>query len=337
MDGDVQPGSIFLSFPETARRLWFGERCLAALRGVAPVVLNPADRVLSPREIAAQAGGCRVIVLDRLTPVGPDLLDLLPDLSAVVRAGVDIRWIDTVAASERGVLVTQVRPAYGAAVAELVVGLMIDAARSITAYVTAYRGGTVPPVLPGQQIRGATVGLIGYGHIARHLAGILSAIGAEIVVFDPHARADGVRQVDLPTLLALSDYVVPLAVATPETRNMLDAAAFRAMKPTAWLVNCSRGDLVDEEALARALDAGEIAGAAMDVGWAEDQLPTPTLAAHPRVIATPHVGGITEQSFEAHGMQAVEQARMVLAGQLPPGAVNADRATRLFSSAARTA
>lgn len=325
--------AIFLSFPQTARRLWFGETCLEALQAVAPVRLNPEDRVLSVDEIADIAGDCGVIVLDRLTPVTGELLDRLPALVAVVRAGVDIRWIDVAAASERGVLVTQVEAAYGPAVSELVVGMMIDAARSLTRYAGAYRAGEVPAVIPGQQIAGATVGLIGYGKIARHLAGILLAMGVELLVHDPFVEvAAPARAVDLDTLLAEADYVVPLAVAVPGTRGLLGADAFARMKPTAWLVNCSRGDLVDEEALAVALDAGTIAGAAMDVGWARDQMPSPALARHPRVIATPHVGGITRQSFEAHGMQAVAQSRLVLAGAMPPGAANAEAATRLRSA-----
>lgn len=324
------PKRIFLSFPGTSRRMWFGDRCLAALREVAPVVLNPTERVLSAREIAHVAGDCGVVVLDRLTPMNAEVLDLLPKLTAIVRSGVDIRWIDVAAASERGILVTRVRAGYAPSVSELVLGLMISAARSVTEYAIAYRSGVVPDVLPGQQIAGAAVGIIGYGTIARHLIGILHAMGAKILVFDPYAEVESpATAASLDDLLASSDYVVPLAVATEETRNMLDADTLPKMRRSAWLINCSRGDLVDENALAKLLDEGAIAGAAMDVGWAVDQMPSPALARHPRVIATPHVGGITQQSFESHGLQTADQSRDILAGRIPQGAVNPEHATRM--------
>ena len=104
--------------------------------------------------------------------------------------------------------------------------------------------------------------------------------------------------------LAAADFVVPLAVATPETENLIDAAALARMKPTAWLINASRGNLIDEAALAQALDAQRIAGAAMDVGRAPDQMPSPGLAARPDVIATPHIGGLTPEAIAARMLKS---------------------------------
>lgn len=320
---------ILLTYPVTARTFWFGDACVDAMKDVGEVVLNPADRVLTPGELAELGRDCSVMVLDRLTPVTAELLRLMPNLVAVVRGGVDHRWIDVNAASEAGVIVTQVNAGYRASVAELVLALMLDAARGVTHYATEYRKGIVPRPVPGQQIAEANVGLVGYGRIAQHLARILIAMGANVLATDPVADiAAPVESVSLKSLMERSDYVVPLVVANDQTRNLLNDPMLSSMKPTAWLINCSRGDVVDETALLRLLDGKKIAGAAMDVGWAEDQMPSPELARRPDVIATPHVGGITRQSFESHAMQTVEQTSMILRGEIPYGALNADRAHR---------
>jgi D-3-phosphoglycerate dehydrogenase / 2-oxoglutarate reductase len=118
-------------------------------------------------------------------------------------------------------------------------------------------------------------------------------------------------------------------VATEATENLMNAGAFARMKPSACFVNLSRGNLVDETALAAALDAGRLAGAAMDVGRAPDQMPSPALASRADVVATPHVGGLTPAAIEHQAFDTVEQVRALLAGSVPPGAVNVHAATRL--------
>ena len=114
-----------------------------------------------------------------------------------------------------------------------------------------------------------------------------------------------------------------------ETENLMNARSFSLMKPTAFFINPSRGNLVDEAALLQALDAGTIAGCALDVGRAPDQMPTPALARYPGVIATPHVGGQTPPVIEHQALETVAQAAEILQGCAPAGAVNADRADRL--------
>jgi D-3-phosphoglycerate dehydrogenase len=147
-----------------------------------------------------------------------------------------------------------------------------------------------------------------------------------LLVNDPHVK--GIVQVPLDELLAQSDYVVPLAVATPETENLMNDTAFGKMKPGAYFINVSRGNLVDEAALARALDAGRIAGCALDVGRAPDQMPTPALAARADVIATPHTAGLTLPAIEHQSLETVAQAGEILKGRTPKGAVNAEHWTR---------
>jgi D-3-phosphoglycerate dehydrogenase len=183
----------------------------------------------------------------------------------------------------------------------------------------------------GRELRGSTLGIIGYGQIARYLARLAGAFGMRIVVTDPYVQvADvGVEQAPLGTLLAAADYVVCLAKATEETESLLAADAFAAMKPSACFINAARGNLVDESALLQALDTGRIAGCALDVGRAPDQMPSPDLARHPRVIATPHIGGLTPPAIEHQAMETVAQVTEILAGRVPVGAVNAAEAWRM--------
>ena len=132
------------------------------------------------------------------------------------------------------------------------------------------------------------------------------------------------RQVAVAALLAESDFVVCLAPANAETENLMNAAAFAAMKPGAFFVNAARGELVDDAALLAALDSGHLGGCALDVGRAPDQMPAPALARHPRVIATPHIGGLTPPAIEHQALETVAQLAQLLRGEMPEGAVNAD-------------
>ena len=323
--------TVLVTFTPAARDNYFGNRALAALETVATVRLHRDQRPLDADALVAAAGDCEVIIADRATEVSATVLRSLPRLLALSRCAVDIRNIDVAAASKHGILVTQASAGFMASVAEWVIGVMIDLGRHISAASEAYHAGTAPPLRMGRELRGATVGIIGYGQIARYLARLAAAFGMRIVVSDPYARVadDGVEQASLGTLLAAADYVVCLAKASDETENLLDAGAFAAMKPTACFINAARGNLVDEAALLQALDTGRLAGCALDVGRAPDQMPSPELARHPRVVATPHIGGLTLPAIEHPAMETVAQVTQILAGRVPAGAVNAAEATRL--------
>ena len=182
----------------------------------------------------------------------------------------------------------------------------------------------------GRELRHATLGLIGYGQIGRYLCDVALALGMRIAVHDPYVDAvhDSAQRVGFEQLLAMSDFVVCLAGATDANQHLFDAKAFSAMRVEAFVINASRGSLVDEDALLQALDAGTIAGCALDVGQGPDQMPTPRLAAHPRVLATPHVGGLTLPAIEHQAMETVAQVRELIAGREPVGAVNASAAHR---------
>jgi D-3-phosphoglycerate dehydrogenase len=310
---------------------YYGESAFEALSRHAEVRLNPTAEVLDADALEQAARGCDIVVSDRQTPGPADFFRKAPDVVAFLRCAVDIRNINVEAASEAGVLVTQATPGFAASVAELAVGFMVDLARGISDFVLSYRGGHAPAAHMGRQLRGATLGIIGYGVIGEYLAPLGLALGMKVVATDPYKTITDahVRQVPLETLLADADYVVCLAVANEETENLMDAAAFARMKTSAFFINLSRGNLVDEAALAEALEQKRIAGAAMDVGRAQDQMPSSHLAQRADVIATAHVGGLTPEAIQHQAFDTVNQVAELVAGRIPPGAVNADRAARL--------
>ena len=321
----------FLSHTPDMLANYYGPRAVAALEQIAEVVLNPTGDHLDADTLARYAAGCAVIVSDRMTPGPAGFFDRAPDsLVAFLRCAVDIRNIDVEAASRHGILVTRATPGFAVSVAELGISMMIDLARGVSAAVGTYRAGGSPVPAMGRQLQGSSIGIIGYGVIAGHFARLANALGMTVLACDPHKTiADPhVNQVSFEALLGEADFVVCLAVATEETESLMNAAAFARMQPHAHFINLSRGNLVDERALATALDAGRIAGAAMDVGRAPDQMPSPELARRPDVIAVPHIGGLTPSAVEHQAFDTVEQVRAILAGSTPDNAVNLDAATR---------
>jgi len=322
---------VFLAPTPEMRANYYGTRALAELRKVADVTLHEGSETLSGTALAAAAAGCQAIVADRATPGTAATFDQSPDLLAFLRVAVDVSTIDIATASRHGVLVTQATPGFVDSVAELAIGMMVDLARGVSGYAAAFHAGRVPEPRMGRQLAGRTLGLIGYGRIARRVAEIAVALRMRVLANDPYATiADpGVDSVSMERLLAESDVVMPLAVANDTTRHVVDAAALAAMRRGVLLVNLSRGQLVDEAALAAALDSGQVAGAAMDVGMAPDQWPHPALAARPNVIATPHIGGLTPEAAEHQAMDTVRQVAALAAGRVPDGTMNLDRAHRL--------
>jgi D-3-phosphoglycerate dehydrogenase len=322
--------TVFVSHPQSKLAHYFGDRATAALRAIAQVRFNPTDTDLTSHELAALAGDCDAIISYRQTVGDEALFAALPRLKAFVRCAIDIRNIDLASASRHGVLVTQASAGFIASVSEWIVGAMIDLGRHVSASTALYHAGQpVAPVM-GRELRGSTLGVIGFGQISRYLCDIALALGMRVVVHDPHAttgRAE-LAQVGLDELLARSDFVVCLAPATEATENLMNAKAFAAMQPHAFFINAARGNLVDEDALLAALDAGTIAGCALDVGRAPDQMPSPRVAAHPRVIATPHIGGLTPPAVEHQAMETVSQLAEIFQGRAPKGAVNAAEAWR---------
>jgi D-3-phosphoglycerate dehydrogenase len=316
---------ILLTHSPQAMANYYGERALAGLRRVGSVKLHEGDKPLEGEALIKAAQGCDLIVSYRQSPAPAELFERLPGLIAFLRCAIDIRNIDVAAASKAGVLVTQASAGFITSVSEMVLGFLVDLSRGITRATIEYRSGRVPQAVLGRELKGSTLGVIGYGAIGREVVRLGKALGMRVLIHDPYQQ---VEQVPFDTLLRESDYVVPLAVATAETENLIGKEALANMKKGAYLINVSRGNLVDEAALEAALDSGHLAGCAMDVGRAPDQMPTPQLAARKDVIATPHAAGLTRPSIEHQSMETVAQAAEIVRGKAPKGAVNAEHWTR---------
>jgi D-3-phosphoglycerate dehydrogenase len=317
---------ILLTHTPQFRRQYYGERSLAGLQALANVVLNEADEALDAGGLIEAARDADIIVADRLTEGQGRIFPNLPKLRAFVRCAVDIRNIDVAAASAAGVLVTRAGPGFVPSVAELALGFLVDLSRGISRATADYHSGRAPDVLMGRQLAGSIVGIIGYGSIGRYLAPIAKSLGMTVLVADPFVTTvdAGIEHVALDDLLERADYVVCLAVANEQTENLIGPTELARMQPHAFFINLSRGNLVDEAALAAALRENLIAGAAIDVGRARDQMPTPALAKLPNVIATPHIGGLTPQAIESQSSETVRQVEAIIAGKVPAGAVNAE-------------
>jgi D-3-phosphoglycerate dehydrogenase / 2-oxoglutarate reductase len=321
---------VLLTFADTARSNYYGEQALAALRGIAEVKLNATEAALTGTALIEAARDCRVVISDRQAAAPAELFRSLPGLAVFQRCAVDVRNVDVAAASEAGVLVTHARPGFANAVAEWVLGAMIDLTRHLSDSVAAYRSGERPAIRMGGELRGATLGVVGYGVIGQRLATIADALGMRVLVADPFATVPApFTAMPLEQMLPQADHVVCLAPATAQTENLMDARCFAGMKRGAFFINASRGELVDEDALLQALDNGHLGGCALDVGRAADQMPSPALAAHPRVVATPHTAGLTPEAAGFQANETVAQLAELLAGRMPVGALNPAQATRL--------
>ena len=317
---------ILLTHTPFFRTNYYGERSLSGLQALGEVILHQGDAALEPAQLIAAARGVDIIVADRMTTGPGQIFEALPDLRAFVRCAVDIRNVDVPAATAAGILVTRAGPGFVASVLELTLGYMVDLSRGISRATAAYQAGQVPAARMGRQLSGSSAGIIGYGAIGRALAPVLAMLGMRVMIADPYAEVDDPRfeHVALEALLARSDYVICLAVANEQTEQLINAETLARMQPHGFFLNLSRGDLVDEDALAEALIAGRIAGAAMDVGRAPDQMPMPRLAELPNVIATPHVGGLTMPAIESQSLETVRQVAAIVKGEAPAGAVNAE-------------
>lgn len=317
------PLRVFLTHNPEDLDAYYG-RAIADLSELdVEIVTNPLDRDLTTAELVEHAAGTDVIVAHRSTPGEPALFEGLPELRAILRTAVDISTIDVAAATAAGVMVGHADKSFVPSTAELALGLLLDAARSIASSAEDYRRGDEPPQRPGRQIRGMTAAVIGFGAIGAYLADLLAAAGLDVVVCDPFADVpDGFRTASFEEALAQADVVFPLVASTPETEGLIDADAIAAMPAGSILVNVSRGEIVDEAAVAAALDRGHLRAFACDVGTAPDQRPDPALAARPDVVATPHLGGLTPENADAQARSSVEQIAALLRGEQPPRLAN---------------
>ena len=280
--------------------------------------LNPHGRRLRPEETAALLDGV-VGVVAGTEAYSADLLAAARSLRVISRVGVGVDGIDLGAAARLGITVRTTPEAPAEAVAELTLGLMLALARHIAEADRALRGGKWSP-LAGRLLEGRTLGLVGLGRIGRRVAELCAPLRMEVLASEPapdlaFVRAYGVGLVGLDTLLENADVVSLHAPLTRETRHLLNAERLSRMRHSALLVNTARGGLVDEEALAEALAAGTLAGAALDV-FEEEPYAGP-LRGLERALLTCHMGSATEETRIAMECEAVENllAALGLAGR----------------------
>lgn len=282
----------------------------------------------APARLRRRLRGAAALIVRNGTRVDAALLEAAPGLRVVGRLGAGLDNVDVAACRRLGVEVVYAPEANGVAVAEMTMGLMLALARRIPAADRhVRRGGWNRAAHAGIELEGRTLGILGFGRVGRLVADRARAFGMEIAVAHPRLRPDDpalkareARLLDLPALLAASDVLSVHLPLTPETAGLIGAAELALMKPTAFLVNTGRGGVVDEEALAAALSAGRLGGAALDVRAAEPpgrRGAAGILARLPNVILTPHVAGLTHEAQRRTAVTVASDVLRVLRGEPP--------------------
>ncbi|MDG6899341.1 MAG: hydroxyacid dehydrogenase [Nitrososphaerota archaeon] len=264
---------------------------------------------LSREELLSVAGNYEVLVVRSRTKVDREVLEKANRLKLVARPGTGLDNVDVGFAKERGVAVANSPESLVEAVAEQVVLVMLALSRKLVQADTGTRSGKWEKnALVGRELRGKVLGVVGFGRIGRRIAEIGKTLGMTILAYDvvavppDVARPLGARMVPLDELFASSDYITLHVPMAPDTAHMVDAPRIATMKETSVLVNMSRGGVVDEDALASALRARSIGGAALDVF--EKEPPSGAILSAPNVILTPHIGGQTEEA-QANAIEVV--------------------------------
>jgi (S)-sulfolactate dehydrogenase len=285
-------------------------------------VLYQPDLVDRPEDLVAAASQCRGLIVRNRTWVNGALLDHCPKLQVVGRLGVGLERIDLAACKDRGVEVCPARGANAIAVAEYVVVTLLLLLRGAYGASDQVAAGAWPrQLLIGREAAGRTLGLVGFGDIARHVAARAQALGMTLLAHDPFVHAEdpvwrelNAQPAELDRLLAASDVVSLHVPLTDATRHLIDGPALAKMKSDAVLINTTRGGTVDEAALAEALTRGEIGGACLDV-FEDEPLSAETGGRFrdvPNLILTPHIAGVTEESNRWISVLTVQNVLRVL-------------------------
>lgn len=248
-----------------------------------------------------------------------ELLDQAPEVRVVSRTGIGFDNVDVAAAAERGVVVCNAPEAPSVSTAEHTVALLMAVTKHLrTTTAIADRGEKAPSIGIALELDGRRLGLVGLGRIARRVAAAATALGMEVIAHDPFIQADsvdGVRLVSLDEVFSESDVVSLHAPGGEATKHLVDASRLAAMRPGAYLVNCARGSLVDQEALLAALDSGQLAGAALDVTEPEPLPEGHPLLGREDVLVTPHVASSTAAGRRRLYEHAIDNALAVLEGR----------------------
>jgi D-3-phosphoglycerate dehydrogenase / 2-oxoglutarate reductase len=291
--------------------------------------LAPEPTVAAILEVASGADA----LLVTYAKITAEMIQQMPRCRIISRFGIGVDNVDIAAATGAGIVVTKVPDYCIDEVSDHAMALLLALARKIPFASARVHAGQweMQAVMPIHRLRGSVLGLVGFGRIPQLVAPKAQSFGLQVVACDPYVRPDilaraGVEGVDFARLLKISDFVSIHSPLLPETTGLFNADAFRQMKPTAYLINTARGPIVDEAALAQALDQGQLAGAALDV--MEQEPPSKSapfksaLFGRDNVIITPHVSFYSEESLAELQTKASEEVVSVLSGQPPRNPVN---------------
>ncbi|MGB9403823.1 MAG: phosphoglycerate dehydrogenase [Candidatus Acidiferrales bacterium] len=298
------------------------ERGIELLRETGWTVALP-----SAANVAAELAGAEGLIVRSATKVTAELLENAQALRVVGRAGVGVDNVDVDAATRRGVLVMNTPGGNAVSVAEHTFALLLALARSVPQFNAAIQAGRwEKSAAMGTEVRGKTLGLVGLGRVGTEVARRAQALEMKVLAHDPYVSADVARELEVELLplaevLKRSDYVSLHTSLSPSTERLINAATIAEMKRGARLINCARGELIDEAALAAALRSGHIAGAALDT-FAQEPPKNSPLIGMPNVIATPHIAGSTAEAQEEVGIQIALQVRDYLAEGIIRNSVN---------------
>lgn len=301
-----------------------------AAAGIQQLQAQPGWNVIisNPKEYAQHLETADALLVRSAVKVNKDVLAKAPNLRVIGRAGVGVDNVDLAAATAAGVLVMNTPGGNAVSVAEHTLALMLAMARSIPqASASTKSGKWEKKKFLGNELRGKTLGVVGLGSIGREVVRRARPFEMRIIASDPYvnsqAAADlGLELVDLDTLYAQADYVTLHVALTQETTGMLNEKTLAKMKNGVRIVNCARGELVDGEALTKALESGHVGGAALDVFQVEPPAAGEPLLAMETLIATPHIGGSTEEAQEIVGVRIAEQLVEYLQNGIALNAVN---------------
>jgi D-3-phosphoglycerate dehydrogenase len=282
---------------------------------------------MSPEDLLNSIEKYDALIVRGRTKVTAQVIEKGKNLKVVGRAGVGVDNVDVAAATKRKIAVVNAPTGSTISVAELAIGHMISLARRLPAADKSLKAGKwEKKAFMGTELNGKTLGLLGSGRIGTEVAKRAQAFGMKTIAYDPYlppaiARQNKIELVNKGTVFTESDFLSIHAALTPETKGMVGAQEFDSMKKTAFLVNCARGEVVEEKALVEALKTGKIAGAALDVFEIEPPTGSPLLGLE-NVFMTPHIGASTYEAQFRAGMTIVEQVDAALRGDKPEFVVN---------------
>jgi D-3-phosphoglycerate dehydrogenase / 2-oxoglutarate reductase len=284
---------------------------------------------LSGEELAERIGGYHGILIRSATQLTADVIGRAERLRVIGRAGIGVDNVDVDAATKRGIIVANAPQSNIVAAAEHTIALMLALARNIPqAHGSLTAGRWERSRFGGVEVYEKTLGVLGFGRIGQLVAARARAFGMRIVAFDPFVSAERFRELGAEKadssaeLYAQADFITLHLPKTPETRGWLDAEAFAQMRDGVRVINCARGELVDDRALKAALDSGKVAGAALDVFPSEPITDYPLFDGYPNVVVTPHLGASTTEAQDRAGVQTAEQVVAALTGGVVSTAVN---------------